>query len=282
MDSKTNKVYFSNLLPKKHSKFSKKLFNILDKNNINYELISNTKDIWIRDYMPIQKRDGSFIRYIHQPDYLIGYSALRTNPKEASIFLDANNIIDIELNLDGGNIVRSNNKIICTDKIFKANIEFSKEEIVDMLKTSLDTAEVIIIPEQPYDMTGHSDGLVRFINENKVMISSYTKEDREFAKQLISSLMKQNLEVVTLPPKGYFREKNGAVWIPYINYMQVGNLIVLPCVGEKVELEVLEFFQRCFPDCCVEYLDTTSIIKRGGALNCISWNVYEKWSQDDQ
>ncbi|MDA3909088.1 MAG: agmatine deiminase family protein [Sulfurimonas sp.] len=276
MDSQTNKVYFSNILPKKHSKFSKEFFKILDNNNINYELISTTKDIWMRDYMPIQKRDGNFIRYIHQPDYLIGYSDLRTNPKEASIFLDPNIIIDIELNLDGGNIVRSNDKIICTDKIFKANADFSKEELVDILKSSLDIAEVIIIPEQPYDMTGHSDGLVRFIDENRVMISSYTKEDSEFAKQLTSSLMKQNLEVVTLPPKGYFREKNGAVWIPYINYMQVGDLIVLPCVGEKVEPEVIEFFQRCFPDCYVEYLDATSIIKQGGALNCISWNVYEK------
>ena len=116
-DSQTNRVYFSKLLNKHYHKFSKELFKILDNHNVNYELIPNTKDIWMRDYMPIQKRDGSFMRYIHKPDYLVGYANLRTKPKQASKFLDAKKIIDIELNLDGGNIVKYGNKIICTDKV---------------------------------------------------------------------------------------------------------------------------------------------------------------------
>jgi len=275
-DSKTNKVYFSDVLKEKYKKFSKALFQILDVNSINYKLISNTKDIWMRDYMPIQKNDGSFTRYIHKPDYLVGYSNIRTNPKQVSKFLDVNNIIDIELNLDGGNIVKHENKIICTDKIFKANITFKKEEVIDILKSELDIAEVIIIPEQPFDMTGHSDGLVRFIDENRVMIAPYQNDDREFEKELKASLLKHNLEIVTLPKKGYFTEKDGATWIPYINYMQVSNLIILPVVGNRVDEEVMEFFNQYFPACIIEWIDATKIIKQGGALNCISWNIYEE------
>ena len=60
-DSQTNKVYFSNLLKNNYSKLLKKLLKILDKHSTEYEFISNTKDIWMRDYMPIQKIDGNYI-----------------------------------------------------------------------------------------------------------------------------------------------------------------------------------------------------------------------------
>ena len=270
-DEETNKAYFSNLLVKNYSSFLEELFIILDKYDIDYELIANTRDVWMRDYMPIQKSNGDFVRYIHRPDYLKGYESLRTDPHIASKFLE--NVIDIPLNLDGGNIVRSQNKIICTDKIFKANDKFIKDKIIDILKASLDISEVIIIPEQPLDMTGHSDGLVRFIDENKVMIAPYNSEDIEFEKSLIVSLLKHGLEIVTLPKKGYFKEKDGAVWIPHINYMQVENLIVVPIVGPKADDEVIEFFEKCFPTCSIETLDSTKVIEQGGALNCISWNI---------
>ncbi len=274
-DSDTNKVYFSNVLQNKYSKFSKELFKILERHRINFELISNTKDIWMRDFMPIQKNDGYFVRYVHKPDYLVGYSNIKSIPKHASKFLDSKKIVHIELNIDGGNIVRHKNKIICTDKIFKANSDFLKEEVLNILKLSLAISEVIIIPEQPFDMTGHSDGLVRFIDENRVIISPYQKEDAEFEEELISSLLKHNLEIVTLPAKGQYKEKDGGMWIPYINYMQVGKLIVLPVVGSKKDDEVIEFFQTYFPSCSIESIDATQIIKQGGALNCISWNIYE-------
>ena len=230
-DGETNKVYFSSLLIKNYSSFSEELFIILDKYNIDYELIANTRDVWMRDYMPIQKSNGDFIRYIHKPDYLKGYENLRTDPEIASKFIDK--VIDIPLNLDGGNMVRAKDKIICTDKIFQANSKLSKDQVLDTLKSLLEISEVIIIPEQPFDMTGHSDGLVRFIDENTVMIAPYNSEDIEFEKSLIASLLKYGLEIVTLPKRGYFKEKDGAVWIPHINYMHVENLILVPIVGAK-------------------------------------------------
>ncbi len=270
-DEETNKAYFSNLLVKNYSSFLEELFIILDKYDIDYELIANTRDVWMRDYMPIQKSNGDFVRYIHKPDYLKGYENLRTDPQIASKLLE--NVIDIPLNLDGGNIVRSKNKIICTDKIFKANNKFSKTKVLDTLKSSLEISEIIIIPEQPFDMTGHSDGLVRFVDENKVMIAPYNSEDIEFEKSLIASLLKHGLEIVTLPKRGYFKERDGAVWIPHINYMQVGNLIIVPIIGSKADDEVIEFFEKYFPTCFIEILDSTKVIEQGGALNCISWNI---------
>ena len=76
-----------------------------------------------------------------------------------------------------------------------------------------------------------------------------------------------------MPKRGYFKEKDGAVWIPHINYMHVENLILVPIVGAKADDEVIEFFERCFPACSIETLDSTKVIEQGGALNCISWNI---------
>lgn len=69
--------------------------------------------------MPIQNRDNKFIRYTHNPDYLVGYKSQKTDPKKATSFLDDKDIVDMPLNLDGGNIVRTRSKIICTRKIIR-------------------------------------------------------------------------------------------------------------------------------------------------------------------
>jgi len=282
LDQQTNSLYFSKLLVKKYPKFSKKLFDLLDKYSIHYETISHTKDIWMRDYMPIQTTDNHFIRYIHKPDYLKEYAHLRSDPQEVSAFLPSEQIIDIELNLDGGNIVRATDKIICSEKIFTANAQFSKKKVLDILKKSLQISEVIIVPKEPFEMTGHADGMVRFIDEKSVMITPYKEEAKKFEKSLLKSLMQHNLKIVLLPPKGYYRDSDDGVWIPYINYMQVANLIIIPIVGSTIEDEVITFFKHHFSDCSIEYIDATEIIKEGGALNCISWNIYKPHTSEDK
>ena len=272
-DSHTDSVCFSTLLVQKYPKISKNLFTILDKHKVSFELFNGTKDIWMRDYMPIQTDKYELIRYAHHPDYLIGYDDIRTNPKEIVELLHVKRIKDIPLNIDGGNIVRATDKIICTDKIFKANAKFKKEDIMTMLKNAFGISEVIIIPKQPYDMTGHSDGLVRFIDDNRVLVTSFYEKESSYEKKLIASLLKHNLEILTLPSTGYYKDKDGGVWNPYINYMQVGKLIILPATNDKADTTIFNFFKATFSDCTIESVDLTSIIAEGGALNCISWNI---------
>ena len=69
-DTMTNFVYISDKLkefyPRTYSRLTK-LFNEMD---IEWGEIEGTKDIWIRDYMPIQISDDRFIVYNYDPDYL--------------------------------------------------------------------------------------------------------------------------------------------------------------------------------------------------------------------
>lgn len=45
---------------------------ILNSFGIKPEFLPETKDIWVRDFMPIQVRAGKFIEYRYDPDYLQG------------------------------------------------------------------------------------------------------------------------------------------------------------------------------------------------------------------
>ena len=67
-DNQTNKVYFSKRLT--WYKCWKELRRILDETGIYYDLLENTNDKWVRDYMPIQLEKDKFVSYVYNPDYL--------------------------------------------------------------------------------------------------------------------------------------------------------------------------------------------------------------------
>ena len=53
-DYQCNVVYFSEWLKKDYPDIFKGLVRILNKHNVAYDIIPNTKDVWCRDYMPLQ------------------------------------------------------------------------------------------------------------------------------------------------------------------------------------------------------------------------------------
>lgn len=119
LDSKTNKVFFSACFTQTYRKCKKSIMEALKAKGI--EIGSNirqTKDIWARDYMPIQIDENKFMRYKYTPDYLVkvpGMSKFITDKPDCD-FLKDKDIVDCNLVLDGGNVVVCGNKIILTEK----------------------------------------------------------------------------------------------------------------------------------------------------------------------
>jgi agmatine deiminase len=68
-DWKTNSVYFSRLFPKRHRTLWKQLMEILRKQGIHFGLLDGTRDIWARDYCPIQVQSKRFVKFRYYPDY---------------------------------------------------------------------------------------------------------------------------------------------------------------------------------------------------------------------
>ena len=68
-----NAVYFSEWLKKDYSDIYKGLVRILNKHNVAYDIIPNTKDVWCRDYMPLQLDKEEFykLKYCSTVVYMV-------------------------------------------------------------------------------------------------------------------------------------------------------------------------------------------------------------------
>src|SRR4051812_2109866 len=192
-------------------------------NGVPIEIIPGTSDIWCRDYMPIQLDEKTFCQFGYDPDYLKDHRHLVTSPDRCRLpFMDDYRHEPIVL--DGGNIVASRTKVILTEKVYTENPGIERPGLRARLEEVF-KAECIFIPKEPYDKTGHSDGVVRFVAEDRVLINDYTLVDPGYGAKLRTLLEKKGLVVERLP---WFEEKGGrrrqdfqsAVGI-YINYLRV-------------------------------------------------------------
>ena len=86
---------------------------------VDYALLPNTKDIWMRDFMPVQCTPDHFVAYRYEPDYLCGQSQYITDWKHV-IAPSRLPYVNSGLILDGGNVIMCGNKVILTEKVFSS------------------------------------------------------------------------------------------------------------------------------------------------------------------
>ena len=163
---------FSSLLKTnlQYSLSAENLFSALSVSGEKYTLFEGTRDIWARDYMPVRTKSGQYISFRYKPNYVADDPQLRTNFKADIAPHFTLPVTYSNINLDGGNVVfsPSKKKAVITDRVFSENTEYDKNTLLLELENLLET-EIIIIPSLKSDMTGHADGVVRFVNENTVV-----------------------------------------------------------------------------------------------------------------
>lgn len=270
-------VYMSDLLRTEFPDACERLIKILDKRKVKYDFLKGTKDIWCRDYMPIQTESGKFVQFKYDPSYLKGnkeWEESRSDVKEVCRV----NGIDAQfsdINLDGGNVLICDRRAIISDRIFSENLDWNKEELVSELSKLLE-CEIIIIPAQNGDMTGHADGMVRFVNRNTILGNRLADEYKYWRERMQKVIEKFGLEYIDVPfitdikdPKHPY----SAIGI-YVNYLEVNNLIVLPVFVREEDKQAVEIIQKAFPDKVVETINYDEVAQEGGLLNCTTWVVH--------
>lgn len=262
-------LYFSLLLQTNptYKPAAKRLFDTLDNCGEQYCLLPNTKDIWLRDFMPIRTKSGRFLSFKYKPSYLCGFDCITTDFKR-----DVSGNIDVdyelsEINLDGGNVVfsPSREKAIISERVFSENPDHSADDLLCELQRLLE-AKIIIIPSHKSDMTGHADGMVRFVDENTVIgntpMSPYGLEYR-----IKNTLKHHSISVIDFP---YFElGKNSAVGC-YLNYLETENHILLPVFGNELDSRAISMANSIFVK-PVAAVRIDEIATQGGCLNCIAW-----------
>lgn len=273
IDSETNFLYLSEVLKSRHEFFTN-LISVLVENRIDYKLLPETKDIWAVDYMPIQTGRDRFIQFKYEPDYLQDddYILTQTDPIAVCKAIELQ-VIESSIKIDGGNVIKAKNWVILTDKIFEENSNLSKNQLLTELE-KLFGIEIIIIPHDPIDFTGHADGIVRYYTNDTVLINRYNPKDNEgFQKSLKTALKSHGLKTIEIPYNPYQNSNIDSADGLYINYLQMENFILLPTFNKREDEIAFRQFEQLFPGQTIETIDSRQISKDGGVLNCITWNT---------
>ncbi len=274
IDNQTNSLFLADCLPEKQSKFFKRFEKVLKNCNINFQFLPNTKDIWAVDFMPIQISVNTFIQFTYNPDYL--------QPKKyQKTISNVNNICDeIKLNriksdivLDGGNVIKTTDKVIMCDKVFFENPTYTRKQLSEKLKNLFEVDKLYFVPQQPKDYTGHADGTVRFFDNNTVIINDLSKVDKNFQRAFYISLDNAGLDYIAIPYNPYGNKTSGQANGYYINFLQMENVVVVPTFGIKEDELAVRQFEELFKKQTIATVDSNELADEGGVLNCITWNI---------
>ena len=292
---KPKNLYFSSRLQKGSIDFvsefetaTERLVSTLDTSGAPYDFIANTNDIWARDYMPVQTKSGTVVSFRYEPSYheTDEEKAERTSYRDDLADGFPLPVIYSDINLDGGNVVfsPSKNKMIISDRVFEENKglyspnSLSNAAIIVRSLERLLESQIIIIPADPDDYTGHADGMVRFVDEYTV-VGNRTKYalERDIKKVLNS----HGIDVIDFP---WFDSEDpinemSAVGC-YINFLETEECILLPefydekdnltFQAKEMDKEAIRLARELFNKPVLQ-VNINEIAIHGGVLNCISW-----------
>jgi len=151
------------------------------------------------------------------------------------------------------------------------------------------------ITEEPEDITGHIDGMIRFLDEETLLVAAYpekymlgkniiSREDHEFSYKFMNDmadLFKDDykiIRVVNSIPSSYEDpvERMPSAFGNYINFLRLGNKIIIPQYGIEEDKAAYKVFSNYFGEenvVTISY-DIEKLAHLGGVLNCISWIAF--------
>lgn len=157
--------------------------------------------------------------------------------------------------------------------MFVENPTRDRKTIISEL-ANLFEAKPVIIPRDSYDFTGHADGMVRYYNNDTVLINQYKANDKPaFQERFITALRSEGLNLIEVPYNPYRNTDYDSAVGLYINYLQVKDLIVVPTFGLPEDERALRQFEDLFSFCSVVGIESSEIAVQGGVLNCVTWNI---------
>lgn len=289
-ETEKTQVIFSSLLVRHYPELYNQLSKIMWDYHRGYGTVSNTKDYWVRDFMPVQLNQNVFAKFIFNPDYLQDKKKYITDVDKVinnCPFVKDFIFVNIPLVMDGGNMVFCKGRkgslftyfVVITEKVLFENPDYNKDSIEAILRDAFVESDLTVVwfPWDRKDTFGHTDGIVRYIDTNeegkpKVLVNLELYEDK-IANQMYDALA-EHFEVIELKLSEY----DNLSWA-YINCLQTADFIIIPGIGNDVtDAETIKQYREL----CPEYEEHIYMVQmrdfiaeQGGALNCLTWTFYE-------
>jgi agmatine deiminase len=275
IDSQTNFLYLADSITINYLNFFQLFQKAVVECNIPLAYIPKTKDVWAVDYMPIQVTEDKFVQFVYNPDYLQKAKKWRKTIPDVNSICNEMQLQTIKsaIVLDGGNVIRDETKVIMCNKIFKENPSIPEKQLIKELENLFEVDKIIFVPQDPKDEIGHSDGMVRFLDDKTVLINDYSKEDKNFQLDFRTALYNAGLEYMEIPYNPYGNKKNIDATGIYINYLQMHQAVIVPTFSLKEDDTIVKLFEDFFRGQTVMTVPSNEIAMQGGVLNCVTWNI---------
>ena len=221
--------------------------------------------------MPIQLNENEFLKYQYYPDYLMKSN----NPEDAETRTECTNVLhgmgiscrSTNLIIDGGNMVPCGPYIVMTDKVFTEN---GKEKEDAVFKAELESElghPVIIIPGKctmtlMFVIQINTVILMVLLNGgNRILMGNHGDQYPEEAAAIRHILEEYGFEVTEMR----FADKVGSPrtdlnWA-YINFLQVGNKIIMPIFNIKEDVIAWQYIHKAFPDCEIYQIEMAGVVE---------------------
>ena len=275
-DQETNFVYLSDQMEQKCPRTFSQLAFWFKKLDIDYDILLNTKDLWVRDFMPIQYDANKFMQYKYDPQYLKTIKGQKTI-SDVKAICESLNIATAKSSivLDGGNVVKSKHKAIISSRVFKDNHGYPRQSLINEIKNQLQVNQVILIPEEPGDFTGHSDGVIRFIDENTALLNEYPYDKKYlvYFESIYAALRNAGLDICPIPYTSWKNKSSNDATGCYINFLEIGRYIFCPAYGQPEDQWAMIQLKEVFRDREIIDIQCAQLAKYGGVLNCATWNI---------
>lgn len=262
------------------------------------EIQQHKKNPWCRDYLPVRNAAGQLVQFKYAPGYMTNtkkWSERIPNPDalHKELGLTDGQVTHSDIILDGGNVELHGDKAIVSDRVFRdnrQNSDYKNElDLLKALKETLAVKQLIIVPQYPFDFTGHVDGLVRFIDADRVLINDLQPE-LEQAHKLIAgkknkvkgerieawyyafqmALSNAGLQWETLPYSATSNSNDKDATGIYLNFLQLEDRILMPVFGRKEGEEAAAKLKNLYTKDIVR-IEASELAAEGGIINCISW-----------
>jgi agmatine deiminase len=140
------------------------------------------------------------------------------------------------------------------------------------LQDLLELEELIIIPTLPYDITGHSDGIVRFINADSLLVNDFRNAcSRTYWQKLLKSL--KGFELCLLPNDSHLNKITDDATGDYINMLETKTHLFIPIYGNKSDDHAMKIIEKTYPSKKLVPVNASKLTIKGGGLHCASWNA---------
>jgi agmatine deiminase len=268
-------------------------------NKIDFIEVRDIQDIWIRDFAPLTIMETGIktgLQFAYEPAYVDKkYKKYLQQDHKAGEqlwkHLTGHGVNSMYFKWDLGNLTHNGSgTAIITNRLIADNQEVNIEhELKPMLRLFAGFKNLIFIPVEPDDKTGHVDGMVRFVDEKVLVVGAYPSgsPNQRFMDILADNLQEDLgeeyniIRLMNADPEDQETEGIGSAIGNHLNFLRINDTILFPYYGERISGEPLKGFQNSIDELgleidiiSVDMPEIKALARLGGVLNCVGWQVY--------